>query len=290
MLLHCGWSLSDFLRLQKLFSRFQSSAIDDVLERLKPQDALVEHLKQVLVDEPPATLADGGYIRRGYSAELDELRGIGTNARTWIQQHQIAERNRSGIPSLKIGYNKVFGYYIEITNAHKDKVPESYIRKQTLTNAERYVTPELKEWEEKILNANEKITELEQELWTQIRAEIVSHTEALTSIARSLAELDVYHSLAIVARENNYIRPELNLDKSISIEEGRHPVVESLLPAGKGFVPNDLTIGTEDYQIMILTGPNMAGEVNLPPSDSAYRCTCSDGIVYSGEVRNDWFG
>ncbi|MBU0692848.1 DNA mismatch repair protein MutS [bacterium] len=247
-------------QIQKLFSRFNGCALDDLLARLQPQAALVEHLKQALVEEPPATLADGGYIRRGYSAELDELRGIGTNARGWIQQHQIAERDRTGIPSLKIGYNKVFGYYIEITNTHKDKIPDDYIRKQTLTNAERYVTPDLKEWEEKILTANEKITELEQELWNQVRSEIVSQAEVLTAVARALAELDVFHSLALVARENNYVKPELNLGKVISLIDGRHPVVESLLPAGKGFVPNDLTIGTDDFQIMILTGPNMAGK------------------------------
>lgn len=247
-------------QIKKLFSRFNGCALDELLQRLQPQDALVEFLKQVLVEEPPVSLADGGYIRRGYSTELDELRGIGTNARSWIQQHQIAERDRTGIPSLKIGYNKVFGYYIEVTNAHKEKIPADYIRKQTLTNAERYITPDLKEWEEKILTANEKITELEQDIWNQVRSEIVLHAETLTSVARALAELDVFHSLAIIARENNYIKPELHLDKAISIIEGRHPVVESLLPAGKGFVPNDLLIGTDDYQIMILTGPNMAGK------------------------------
>jgi len=246
--------------IQELFRDRSDASLRPILDRLQPRQDLADYLSRVLVDEPPATLADGGYIRMGFSEDLDELRELGSNARRWIQEHQVAERDRTGIPSLKIGYNKVFGYYLEITHAHRDKIPDHYIRKQTLTNAERYVTPELKEWEEKILTANEKLTELEQEIWIRTREEIASHAEALTDVARALAELDVYHSLARAAREGGYVRPELGEWDEINIVEGRHPVVEELLPASKGFVPNDLRIGGGDFQIMILTGPNMAGK------------------------------
>jgi DNA mismatch repair protein MutS len=246
-------------RLQEILKDENESALCALVRDLEPQTDLVDFLRSVLTDDPPLTVGDGRTVREGFSQELDDLRGVGKSAKNWILEHQLRERARTGIPSLKIGYNKVFGYYIEITNAHQDKVPADYIRKQTLTNAERYVTPDLKSWEEKILTAEEKIARLEDEIWRRVRDEILSRIEAITRIARALAELDTLHSLARVARERNYVRPEVTSGSGLEIRDGRHPVVEALLPAGSGFVPNDLQIG-DDFQIMVLTGPNMAGK------------------------------
>jgi DNA mismatch repair protein MutS len=246
--------------LAEMFVNHAESPLALLLEPLQPQTDLVEFLRAVLNDEPPLVVGDGRTIRTGFSAELDDLRDVRKNANRWILDHQLAERERSGINTLKIGYNKVFGYYIEITNSHKDRIPADYIRKQTLTGAERYVTPELKTWEEKILTAEEKINQLETEIWQRVRDEVLSRAETLTRIARALAELDATLSLARVARERSYVRPEINSGDQIEIIAGRHPVVESLLPAGTGFMPNDLVIGGEDFRIMILTGPNMAGK------------------------------
>lgn len=247
-------------RFQELLKTHTSSPLHEVAKALKPLPDLVEFLSRALVDEPPALTSAGGFIRKGFSADLDELIELQTNARDWILQHQEAERTRTGIPSLKISYNKVFGYYIEITNAHKSRVPSDYIRKQTLVSSERYVTPELKSWEEKILSAEEKVKELEGEIWRRIRAEIASHAPRVLEVARGLAEIDCLVSLAQVAREKDYVRPEVLEGNELELIGSRHPVVESLLPAGEGFVPNDLKIDGKSFQIMILTGPNMAGK------------------------------
>jgi DNA mismatch repair protein MutS len=246
--------------LEDIFREHQNSPLASLAEQLTPQTDLVEFLRTVLADEPPLNVGDGRTVRAGFSPELDELRNVKKNAGHWILEHQASERNRTGIPSLKIGYNKVFGYYIEITNAHKSRVPTDYIRKQTLTGAERYITPELKTWEEKILTAEEKITQLETEIWDRVRDEILSRAEAVTRVARALAEIDALHALARVARERGYVAPEIHSGNSLRIVDGRHPVVETLLPAGIGFTPNHLEIGAPEFQIMILTGPNMAGK------------------------------
>lgn len=245
--------------LQTLLQERGESPLAALTRQLEPEHDLTHFLRRVLVDDPPLAAGDGRTVRDGFSPELDELRGVKSNAGRWILEHQQAERARTGISSLKIGYNKVFGYYIEVTHAHKEKIPDDYIRKQTLTGAERFVTPELKSWEEKILTAEEKISQLETEIWERVRDEIVSRAEAITRLARALAELDALLSLARVARERSYARPQISEERRLEIREGRHPVVEALLPAGTSFVPNDLCIG-DDFQIMILTGPNMAGK------------------------------
>lgn len=246
--------------LHSKWSAFPDTPLQPLLDELPPQTALVDFLRSVLVDDPPLTVGEGRSIRDGFSTDLDELRNVRKHAGEWILAHQSDERNRTGISSLKIGYNRVFGYYIEITHAHKDKVPASYIRKQTLTGAERYVTPELKAWEEKILNADERISVLETEIWDKVKVELQSHAETINRLARALAEFDVYQSLARVARECRFARPALSGGGELRIVGGRHPVVESLLPPGTGFVANDLVMGLPDFQIMVLTGPNMAGK------------------------------
>lgn len=246
--------------LKDLLRPTVSTLLHDLMEKIHPMTELTEYLSRAIEDEPPAALADGGVIKRGYNAELDELRTLAHSAKEWIAQQQQAERARTGIPSLKIGYNNVFGYYIEITNAHKDKVPSHYIRKQTLTNAERYITPELKEYEEKILHAEEKILELETQLFAQVRATIADHAPAIQESARALATLDCVLSLAIVACENNYTYPDVNDSTKIEIHDGRHPVVEKYLPPGEHYTPNDVLLDTEENQILIITGPNMSGK------------------------------
>jgi DNA mismatch repair protein MutS len=247
-------------KLHELFAGHEGSPLNELLSVIAVQTELVDFLKSVLADDPPLSVGDGQTVREGFSVDLDELRNIRKKAKVWIHEHQAEQRVKSGIPSLKIGYNKVFGYYIEITNPHKDKVPASYIRKQTLTSAERYVTPELKTWEEKILTADERISELETEIWEKVRAEITSRADTLNQIARALATVDATLSLARVARENDYVRPTLHTGRDLEIIGGRHPVVEALLSTGTGFIPNDVAIGSEGFQIMVLTGPNMAGK------------------------------
>jgi DNA mismatch repair protein MutS len=223
-------------------------------------DTLTDKINKAIVEHPPLTLSDGGVIRESYSAELDELRSLSFNSKDWIVQLQKTERERTGVSSLKVSYNKVFGYYIEISHANKDKVPADYIRKQTLVNSERFITPELKEYEEKILHADEKIYDLESELFNEIRFEIAMHAEDIQKNARAAAVLDCLLSLALCAVEYNYVKPVITDGGAIEIVGGRHPVVERILPPGMKFNPNDLKINNEERQIIILTGPNMAGK------------------------------
>lgn len=220
----------------------------------------VERIDSALVDEPPATVGDGGLIRDGYHDELDALRKVATSGKDWVARMQQEESERTGIPSLKVGFNKVFGYYLEITNAHKDKVPEDYIRKQTLVNAERYITPKLKEYEEKILTAEEKIAGLEAELFNELRMAVAEATASLQLNASLLAMLDCFCSLAEAAERHGYVRPEVHAGHDLAIEDGRHPVVERMLPPGDPFIPNDVQLDPDAEQILVITGPNMAGK------------------------------
>ncbi len=221
---------------------------------------VIDRIGKALVDDPPASASEGGLIRPGFNAELDELREISLSGKTWVARMQKKESERTGINSLKVGFNKVFGYYIEITNAHKSKVPEDYIRKQTLVNAERYITPELKEYEEKILTAEEKIAGLEAELFNSLRMLIAEETSALQLNASLLSMLDVFCALAEVADKYQYTRPDVHDGVELDIEDGRHPVVERMLAAGEPFIPNSVRLDSETEQILIITGPNMAGK------------------------------
>ncbi len=235
----------------------ESKRINESLNELEP---IINKIELAIDDEPPLNISDGGIIRRGYNIELDELRDISKNAKTWIANLQRDERERTNIPSLKVGFNKVFGYYIEISNAHKNKVPDDYIRKQTLVSSERYITPALKEYEDKILNAEEKIADLEFHLFNELRKEVAFFAKEIQQNAHLVAELDCYLSFAEAADEFGYVKPELTEDDEIKIIEGRHPVVERILPPTESFVPNDCTLNNSEEQIIILTGPNMAGK------------------------------
>jgi DNA mismatch repair protein MutS len=238
----------------------QSSTLSKIHKNLHPLEVVVQTISSALVDDPPLSLADGGAFKKGYSADLDELRDVTLNGKTWIANLQATEREKTGIGSLKVNFNNVFGYYIEVTNTHKSKVPPQYIRKQTVANAERYITPELKEYEEKILHAEEKILALETKLFQELREQIARHTDEIQENARLVAMLDCFASLADVAVEYEYSCPEVNEETAIEIVEGRHPVIERLLPPGEAYTANTASLNTEDNQIMIITGPNMSGK------------------------------
>jgi len=216
-------------------------------------------LDAALVDDCPLTSREGGFIRDGYHAELDSLRELTRGGKQWIARYQAEETDRSSIPNLKVGFNKVFGYYLEVTNAHRDKVPDSYIRKQTLKNAERYITPELKEHEEKVLTADEKSKELEYDLFLELRDAVAASRGRMQSTAAVLAQIDVLAGLAELARERNYTRPKMIEEPTLAIRDGRHPVLDIVEPEGT-FVPNDTHAGGESGTILLITGPNMSGK------------------------------
>jgi DNA mismatch repair protein MutS len=232
--------------------------IADGLASFSELENLAEMIEKAIVDGPPISVREGGMIKPGYSAELDELRDIASNSKQWIAAFQQKEKERSGIKSLKVGYNKVFGYYIEVTNANSSQVPGDYIRKQTMSNAERFFTPELKEKESLILTANEKAMALEYEIFMKITQTLSAHSRELQETAGRIGALDVLAALAEVAENNNYIRPQLTDDCKILIRDGRHPVVENTVPGG--FVPNDTEMDCKENQFLLVTGPNMAGK------------------------------
>lgn len=256
--------LKEFLQripqITVLLEKCTSSMNRSVRTKLDPLTSVVSMIESAVSDEPPMSLVDGGVIRKGYNPELDELRTLAHSGKDWIARLQEQERRRTGISSLKVGYNSVFGYYIEVTHTHKDKIPADYIRKQTLTNAERFVTPELKEYEEKILHAEERILALETTLFDELRANLTKYAAEIQENAGLIAIVDCLCSLADVAAEHQYILPQVDDSQVISIEQGRHPVIEQLLPPGEQFTPNDTLLdGTRD-QILIITGPNMSGK------------------------------
>ena len=225
-------------------------------------------IDEALVPDPPAGVSDGGVVRPGFHRQLDELRDLAKGGKQWIAAYQAKESERTGIPSLKIGFNKVFGYYLEVTAAHLNKVPEDYIRKQTLKNQERFITPDLKEYEEKVLRAEEQSRALEQELFAKLREQVAGHVARLLTTGEALAEIDVLSSLAALAAIAGYCRPELTEEPVLDVREGRHPVLDRLMPTGE-FVPNDVLLGISEAEsssdqpagrVQIITGPNMAGK------------------------------
>lgn len=221
-------------------------------------DELAKLIDSAIVEEPPLSVRDGGMIKPGYNEQLDELFDLSKNGKQWIAKFQQKERDRTGIKSLKVGYNKVFGYYLEVTKANISQVPDDYIRKQTMTNAERFYTPELKERESAILSADEKMVALEYELLTDLNSIVASHSRQLQETAALIGTLDVLANLAEVAANNNYVRPAITPDCRLLIRDGRHPVVENAVPGG--FVPNDTEMDCSENQFQLITGPNMAGK------------------------------
>ena len=238
----------------------EAAILSHIRTTLDSGESIVSRISAALSDDPPATLADGGVIRPGYSEELDELRSMSTSGKQYLVELQARQAEETGITSLKVGFNRVFGYYLEVTHAHREKVPESWVRKQTLVNAERYITDELKQFEERILGAEERIAELETELFNELRRDVALEADLLQTNARMLSELDVLGSFAEVAERRRYARPTIVESAALAIKDGRHPVVEAMLPAGEPFIPNDVYLDGSDRQILIITGPNMAGK------------------------------
>ena len=252
-------SLSKLPALKEKTGFCFSDVLVSAEEQLDILDEVRTLIGTAIVPDPPPTIKDGGLIREGYDTALDELKYISKNGKSWIANFQAEEITRTGINSLKVGYNKVFGYYIEVTNVNKDNIPQAYIRKQTLKNAERFITPELKEYETKVLTADERAMDLEYDLFIQIREQVSGFTARLQRTSEAIALLDVLSTLANLAVENRYIMPEITDSLELKIIDGRHPVLDRKF-ANESFVPNDINLdGTQDT-IMVITGPNMAGK------------------------------
>ncbi len=252
-------SLACLPAIHSLLADCDTHRLIDIHQRLDLLEDLHHLLEEAVNPEAPVSIREGHLIREGYNAELDELQMLLRDGKQLIIDLEGRERAAVGIPKLKVGYNRVFGYFIEVSKTHADKVPPHYLRKQTLVNAERFITPELKEFEEKVLGAEERRLELEYQLFVEIRAHLAANSSRLLETAGLLARLDCLTANAELAHRNNYRRPEINDDDEIDIREGRHPVIERSLPAGQ-FVPNDVHLGRESEQMLIITGPNMAGK------------------------------
>lgn len=245
--------------IKTLMSDFQSPLLKRLYEQLDTLDELYELIERSIAEEQPLTLHDGGILKEGYNEEVDRLRKAKTDGKSWLADLEAKEREKTGIKNLKIKYNKVFGYYLEVTNSFKDMVPDYFTRKQTLANAERFITPELKELEDVILGAEDKLIVLEYELFREVRQKVADEVVRIQKTAKAVAQIDVFASLATVAEQNNYCRPKLNEKGLIDIKDGRHPVVERMIQ-NEMFVANDTYLDNGSNRVSIITGPNMAGK------------------------------
>ncbi len=256
-----AWSLARLPALAEALGEAESVLLSSLRDGLDPLDDVREKIASALADEPPPALGEGGVIRSGFDTQLDDLRETRDGARDFIASLQARERERTGIGSLKVGYNKVFGYYLEVTRSNVERVPEEYRRKQTLANAERFVTDELDEWEAKVLGAEDRITDLEARLFGALRRDVGEAVPRLLETAAGVAALDVLAGLGRLAERRRYVRPEVHTGYELDIRAGRHPVVETMMPTEE-FIPNDVRLDA-DARVMILTGPNMAGKSTL---------------------------
>ncbi len=255
-------SLKVIPQIKELLSTASVEFLIKINKNLNPMDSLVELLERSIAEDAPSVLHEGRLIKKGFNKELDELISLQKDARSYLAQIEAREREKTGIPSLKIGYNKVFGYYLEVTKPHLHLVPDYFQRRQTLVGAERFVTPELKELEAKILSAEDRIIELNYELFCRVREEVASQAEKLKKVAKELGKLDAILSLAEVSARRDYQRPVVDESDVIDIKAGRHPVIEALRPS-EPFIPNDIYLDNKDHQILIITGPNMAGKSTI---------------------------
>ena len=252
-------SLSRLPDIRQVLQNVNSEYLKEIYQNIDELKDIHGLIEKSIVDDPPMTTKDGGYIKLGYDENIDTLKHATTDGKSWLMKLEADEKEKTGIKSLKIGFNKVFGYYIEVTNLYKDMVPDTYIRKQTLTNGERYITEELKNMENQILGAEEKVIKLELEAFRQIREEIAGNVKRMQKTAEAISSLDVLTSFAQVAEEMNYCKPTINKDGILNIKEGRHPVIEKMLSSGE-FVSNDTYLDTDQNRLAIITGPNMAGK------------------------------
>ena len=237
----------------------ENPCLKEILSNIDPLDDIANRIRECIVEEPPFSIREGGIIKEGFNEDADYLRKAKTDGKKWLAELEETERERTGIKTLRIRYNKVFGYYLEVTNSFKDQVPEDYIRKQTLVNAERYTTPRLKELEDTILNAEDKLNDLEYDMFVELRTFIAQALDRIQKTAKAVALLDAICSLSYVGEQNGYVKPTFNEKNVINIREGRHPVVEKMMQDAM-FIPNDTLLDNKANQIAIITGPNMAGK------------------------------
>lgn len=259
-ILALGYSLNLIPELTKQLNKTRNTALKNIRNGFTDTRSIVRVISETLDTNAPHQIKQGNVIATGIDKNLDELRDLATGGKKWITEFQEIERKKTGIPSLKVGFNRVFGYYIEVTKTHQERVPESYIRRQTLVGSERYITPELKEYEEKILSAESEIEEIEQRIFDTLCENILKDVQSIQTNAHIFNLIDVLSNFAQLAIKNSYCQPILVKEPVINIEDGRHPVVEKLMPATERFVPNDLKINTNKNQIQLITGPNMAGK------------------------------
>lgn len=252
-------SIRELPNIKKLLEKAKSPLLTSLQEELDELKDVYELIENAIVDEPPISVKEGGLIKKGYHEEVDKLKTATTEGKNWLMKLELREKEETGIKNLKVGFNKVFGYYIEVTKSNLSLVPDRFIRKQTLTNGERYITEELKELEEKILGSEEKLIGLEYELFLKVRADIARQIQRIQKTAFVVSTLDVLCSFATVAEDLNYVKPEVDDSGEIDIKGGRHPVIEKMLPSGS-FVENDTYLNKEDDRLSIITGPNMAGK------------------------------
>jgi DNA mismatch repair protein MutS len=250
---HCG-------NLKQLLNEYNNTYCKKLQEQIQESSYIHQKIIDSIMENPPIQTNKGGFINNGVHAELDELRSISKDGKNYLLQLQHNEATITGISSLKIGYNNVFGYYLEVTNTHKDKVPDTWIRKQTLTNAERYITEELKAYEEKILGAEDKIINIENSLYQQLIDELLEYLPIFQQNAYVIAQIDILCNYATIAKDNNYIKPVITKEEALQIKEGRHPVIEKNMKPGETYIPNDIYLDNKEQQIIILTGPNMSGK------------------------------
>ena len=252
-------SLSMLPHIKNIIMDFKSPLFKDIYNRLDVLEDITTLISESIMDDPPINIKEGGIIRTGYNEEIDRLRNAKTEGKTWLAEMEAAEKESTGIKNLKIKYNKVFGYYIEVSNSFKDQVPDYYVRKQTLTNAERYTTNKLKELEDVIMGAEDKLFSLEYNIFTAIRDEIFNQINRIQQTAKAVAQIDVFASLAFVADRNHYVKPKINEKGVIDIKDGRHPVVEKMMPDNT-FIANNTFLDMNNNRLAIITGPNMAGK------------------------------
>lgn len=251
-------SLAAIPQLRHILEQADADLLQRLRDRIQTHDDMYDLLCRSIKDEPGLVIRNGGVIRDGYSAELDEIRSIAANSKAYLKELEEQEKEKTGI-KMKIGYTKVFGYYFEISHANTKPIPDYYVRKQTLVNAERYITPALKEFEVKVLTSQERMLELEYQLFGQLRRDIQDHIREMQQTARAIARVDCLYSLACAAHDNHYIRPGLNTKQAVQIKDGRHPIIEKFLK-DELFVPNDVTLNHSSHEILVITGPNMAGK------------------------------
>lgn len=258
--MHLNRTLKQMMPIREALKETSSKLLKSISSQLNPCKEILENIAKMLVEEPAVQVGKGKVIADGYHGELDELRVISTNGKDYLEALQERESERTGIPSLKVSFNNVFGYYLEVRNTHKDKVPEEWIRKQTLVSAERYITPELKEYETKILGAEDKIYQIESRLFQELVQSMTAHIQSIQMNALLVAQLDCLVSFAKTALDNNYVLPNINSSLIIDVKDGRHPVIEKQLKTGDQYISNDVYLDSDSQQIIMITGPNMSGK------------------------------